>query len=78
MSPRTVRKTGFQCSSCAMSAEIAWPANADIIAAVLSRRPVPHTRNWYPDGHPVAVRARIPHGQTPDDLLNENIEHGVM
>jgi hypothetical protein len=54
-----------------MVAPIEWPADAEEIWAVLLQRPVPSTRNWYPDGHAEALRMRLPHGQTPADLLDE-------
>lgn len=76
---RTVRRASFHCSSCRMLADIDWPSDSvmDGIMAVLAKRPVPHTRNWFPQDHPVAVRARIPHGQSVEDLRAENIAHGV-
>lgn len=43
----------------------------------VDRRPIPHTRNWYPEGHPTAVAWGIPDGQTVEDLLRENEEHGL-
>lgn len=77
--PRIVRKPMFSCSNCTLITPVWWPP-ADQqaeITHVLAQRPVPSTRNWYPQDHPVAVAARIPHGQTPDDLRRENFEHGV-
>jgi hypothetical protein len=47
------------------------------ITAVLALRPIPQTRNWYPRDHDIALRFRIPHGQSVDDLREENAEHGV-
>lgn len=76
-SPRILQRTEFHCSYCGMTAPIEWPADMTDILGVLMLRPVPHTRNWYPQGHGVAVRFRIPHGQTVDDLRAENLEHGV-
>jgi hypothetical protein len=76
-SPRVVQRTGFHCSYCQMTADIDWPTNLAEITTVLMLRPVPHTRNWYPADHDVAVRFRIPHGQTVDELRAENHEHGV-
>jgi hypothetical protein len=73
-----VRKTMFYCSYCRHIADvIEWPEDAEDITRVLDRRPIPHNRNWYPEGHPVAVKAGIPHGQTVGHLLDENREHGV-
>lgn len=76
-SPRTVQLPTFGCSYCGMTAPIDWPPNLAEILTVLMLRPVPHTRNWYPQDHDVAVRFRIPHGQSVDDLRAENREHGV-
>lgn len=54
-----------------MVAPVEWPADADAIWAVLLERPVPGTRNWYPDGHDEALRMRLPHGQSPAELRDE-------
>jgi hypothetical protein len=76
-SPRVVQKPEFHCSYCQMTAPIDWPSELAEITTVLMLRPVPHTRNWYPQDHDVAVRFRIPHGQSVDDLRAENHAHGV-
>lgn len=76
-SPFTTRKGSFLCSYCKYLGEIEWPAGADEIMDVLGLRPIPHTRNWYPQGHDLAIRAGIPHGQSVRDLIDENAEHGV-
>lgn len=68
----------FQCAGtggCQMLAEIEWPPDADEIWEVLSVRPVPATRNWYPAGHTEALRVGLPHGQTPEQLRAETAEH---
>lgn len=77
---RTVRKGSFLCSSCRMLADIEWPPETVMegIMRVLALRPIPHNRNWFPEGHSVAVRAGLPHGQSVEDLHTENVEHGVM
>lgn len=75
--PRTVRKPFYACSYCGMEAEIKWPRNMDGIMEVLMKRPVPSNRNWYPKDHSVAVKFRLPHGQSIEDLRDENAEHGV-
>lgn len=72
------QKSTFFCSYCRMVAEIEWPGDMDGIMAVLSARPIPHTRNWYPHGHATAVRFSVPHGQSVQDLLDENRENGVL
>ena len=76
-SPRTVQRAEFHCSYCQMVAPIEWPPNMAEILMVLMLRPVPHNRNWYPKDHDVALRFRLPHGQTVDELREENREHGV-
>lgn len=76
--PRVRRRTVFHCSYCKlMTDRIDWPADAVALMAVLELRPVPHNRNWYPAGHPTAVRFGILHGQSVRDLQDENVEHGV-
>jgi hypothetical protein len=75
--PRVLKRPFFLCSNCGMQAMIDWPDNEHDILQALSVRPVPQTRNWYPQDHPVAVNFRIPHGQTVGELMDENEEHGV-
>lgn len=75
--PREVPTGFYLCSHCGMQAEITWPDEPEVILAVLSRRPVPGTRNWYPTDHPVALRFGLPHGQTVNDLQVEGEAHGV-
>lgn len=68
----------FQCGGsggCQMLAPVDWPTNADEIWEELGRRPVPVTRNWYPEEHPIALNAGIPHGQTIAQLVEETIEN---
>ena len=68
----------FHCSGeggCHLITPIVWPPNADAIWEALAERPVPATRNWYPDGHVEAVRLNLPHGQTPADLREETVQH---
>lgn len=70
----------FHCVYCQQFSEISWPPEEDMVEmmAVMGRRPNPSNRNWYPEGHPVAVRFGIPHGQGLQDLLDENTEHGIL
>lgn len=75
---RHLRKPIFMCSNCGAQAVIDWPDHEMEILSVLSRRPVPQNRNWYPKDHPVAVNFRLEHGQSIRDLLDENEAHGVM
>lgn len=76
--PKTIRKPFYQCSYCGAQAEIDWPRREHEIMAVLSKRPIPGTRNWYPRDHEMAIRFRIPHGQSIKELEDENEEHGVI
>jgi hypothetical protein len=79
-SPRLVPKGEFVCSHCGLRIGIGWPEPELIqgIMAALNKRPVPHTRNWFPADHPLALRMGVrEHGQSVDDLLTENAEHGV-
>lgn len=74
---RTVRKTAFHCSNCGQLSLIEWSDQEAEIMAVLEQRPVPQTRNWYPANHDTAVRFRVEHGQSVDQLRQENRDHGV-
>lgn len=68
----------FHCAGeggCQMAASIEWPPDADEIWAVLLERPVPGTRNWYPDGHFEAVQLGLPHGQSVAELRDETRDH---
>lgn len=76
--PRDQRRSFFLCSYCGAQAPVDWPHNEHEILAALTVRPLPGSRNWYPQDHPVAVNFRIPHGQTVQDLRDENAEHGVV
>ncbi len=67
----------FHCSNCLNVAPLEWPADYDEIAAELARRPVPQTRNWYPEGHPQAIAWGVPDGQSVADLRTEAREQGV-
>lgn len=79
-SPRLVPRPVFVCSYCTLQVDIQWPEPEMVagIMEVLNKRPVPHTRNWFPKDHPLALRMGVrEHGQTIDDLRAENHEHGV-
>jgi hypothetical protein len=69
----------FRCSYCLQLDMIEWPDPEFVrdAMAVLAVRPLPHTRNWYPPEHPEAVKVGLPHGQSVDDLRDENRDHGV-
>lgn len=75
--PRTLPLDFYICSYCGFQAMISWPRRREEIMLALSVRPVPNNRNWYPQDHPVAIRFRIPHGQSVAQLLEENEAHDV-
>jgi hypothetical protein len=77
--PRVQPKAFFACSYCGWQGQIDWPDPEFMVRAldILMKRPVPGNRNWYPSNHDVALRFRLPHGQSLDDLRAENHEHGV-
>lgn len=75
--PRVKQKTFFICSHCGWQADILWPREMEAIMRVLMQRPVPDNRNWYPQGHHVALRFRLPHGQSVKELMDENAAHDV-
>lgn len=77
--PREIRKPVFLCSYCQQMAEIDWPSQdfMEEAMAVLALRPIPSTRNWYPANHDTATAFRLEHGQSVDDLRQENEAHGV-
>jgi hypothetical protein len=68
----------FHCGGeggCQMVASVEWPKDVDGIWQALLERPVPGTRNWYPDQHVEALRMGLPHGQSPAELRDETREH---
>lgn len=71
------RQATFHCTNCLLVADVEWPPNADAIWEVLTARPVPQTRNWFPESHDLALASGCPHGQTVADLIDENRKHGV-
>lgn len=75
--PRDQRIPFYTCSYCGAKSPIDWPRRENEIMQVLVRRAIPQNRNWYPKDHEVAIKFRIPHGQSVDDLKHENEEHGV-
>ena len=75
------RQAQIHCSNCHWEGMVQWPPDADAIWGVLSLRPVPQTRNWFPSGHELALRSGVVHGQTVADLIAENAEnaeYGVL
>lgn len=64
----------FNCVECYAIAPIHWPDDADELWEALAARPKPN-QNWFPSGHPLALRSGSPDGQTPDELRAETAEH---
>lgn len=58
-------QAGFRCARCGQVAAARWPDNADDIWWTLNQRPLLENRSW-----------RI--GETLEDLVVENVTHGVM
>lgn len=65
------KQSAYHCPECQWVGTVEWPDDADEIWETLNQRQVPRTRNWYPDGHFLAVRQGVPHGQTPKELTEE-------
>lgn len=63
--PGGLRADSFHCSYCGTVCAVKWPKHAAEIERLLAMRPIPATRNWLP-------------GEGLDDLLAENIEHGII
>lgn len=58
----------FECAgegNCGWTTRIQWPDDPEMTEAILGLRPDVRTRNWLP-------------GETLDDLLAENAQHGLM
>jgi hypothetical protein len=53
------------------SMDLVWPDGIERVMTVLGERTADKRRNWFPAGHPVAVRLSQPHGQSIDDLRAE-------
>ena len=51
--------------------DLEWPDDMPAVLAALAERLADKRKNWFPHGHPVAVRGGLPHGQTPDELRAE-------
>jgi hypothetical protein len=62
---------GYHCPECGHLTTVEWPADVEGITAALMERPIPKTRNWFPEGHTLALRAGCEHGQTVQQLRDE-------
>lgn len=56
---------------CGQSFSLIIPDNLEAIMRELVKRPLPNTRNWFPDGHKMALENHLPHGQSVADLAAE-------
>lgn len=65
----------YQCGECLLVCTVDWPDDADDIWEALMERPIPKFRNWFPHQHDLALRANLPHGQTPAELREETKDH---
>lgn len=54
----------LHCGYSGEKAPVVFPADAPLIHQLLEKRPDPHNRNWTP-------------GETVEDLIFENLSHGV-
>jgi hypothetical protein len=68
-------QTAFHCLECNHVNTVQWPPNLQEILDALAERPAPRNRNWFPEGHTVAVKMGAPQGQTPEDLREEARRH---
>lgn len=68
---------GQQSEVCAAGHPITldWPTEAARMMTALADRPANRNRNWFPDGHPIAVATGQPHGQTVAELKAEAKQH---
>lgn len=68
------KQTEIYCGSsdgCHVSFGLDVPDNIGELVAELNQRPDKKNRNWFPEEHPVAVRGRLPQGQSVADLRAE-------
>ena len=65
------------CGECGNVCPVDWPDNAQEIWDELQKRPLPRTRNWFPESHELAIRSGSPHGQTVHELRIETMEHAA-
>lgn len=51
--------------------DLDWPADLPQVVTALNERTSDKRRNWFPQGHPVAVATGQPHGQSVAELQAE-------
>lgn len=63
---------------CSYTFQTVAPDNLAELLEELKRRPNKQNQNWFPEGHPIAVRGNFPMGQSVADLAQEfEVERGV-
>jgi len=70
--------TSLECegdAGCGTAFPLSIPSNLSDIITELNKRPNRANRNWYPEGHPVAIKASIPMDQSVTDLVQEREWH---
>lgn len=58
--------------------QLDWPKNAPQVMATLADRPNQRNRNWFPEGHPLALMTGQPHGQSVAELKAEAKESAAL
>lgn len=58
-------------SGCGAEFALDIPSNLSEILTELARRPRMANRNWFPEAHPLAVKANLEMGQSAADLAQE-------
>lgn len=56
---------------CKYMFEVSAPSNLGELYQELAKRPLDKNRNWFPEGHPIAVRGGFAMGQSVADLAEE-------
>lgn len=56
---------------CKYNFTVLAPSNLSELMQELNKRPAKANRNWFPEGHPIAVRGSYPMGQSVADLSAE-------
>lgn len=69
------REGVMRCTECHSISPIEWPDDADDIWEALEERRLPRTRNWFPEGHHLALKSGQPHGQSAKELRDEQREN---
>lgn len=69
------RQGVFACQECYTMSEVEWPEDAERIWEALLGRRLARNRNWFPVGHPLALRCGLPQGQSAKQLLDEQREN---